>query len=134
MKITRRQFTATSTAGAAWLASSPDIVEAAGRPAGIRAGAAQRDITPPIGYEIQHYYRKSIGVHDPLFARCLYLEDETGNSVAIICTDLIRAKFDAFDQLREEIGEETGVKNSLISLQSFALVCSTGAAWSPSKR
>ena len=115
MKITRRQFTATSTAGAAWLASNPDIVEAADRHAGIRAGAAQRDITPPIGYEIQHYYRKSIGVHDPLFTRCLYLEDETGNSVAVICTDLIRAKFDACDQLREEIREETGVKNSLIS-------------------
>ncbi len=46
--------------------------------ADIRAGAARREVTPPVGYEIQHYYRKSIGVHDPLFARCLYLEDEQG--------------------------------------------------------
>ena len=49
---------------------------------GIKAGAAERDITPPVGLEIQHYYRKSIGIHEPLFARCLYLEDLQGNSVA----------------------------------------------------
>ena len=82
---------------------------------GIKAGAAQRDITPPIGYEITHYYRVSIGVHDPLFARCLYLEDGQGNSVAMICTDLITASFDACDHLREEIFKKTGIKNSLIA-------------------
>ena len=32
--------------------------------AGIKAGAAQRNITPPVGFEIQHYYRKSIGIPD----------------------------------------------------------------------
>ena len=40
----------------------------------IRAGTAQIEITPRVGLEIQHYYRISDGVHDPLFARCLYLE------------------------------------------------------------
>ena len=83
--------------------------------AGIRAGAAQRDITPPVGYEIQHYFRKSIGVHDPLFARCLYLEDDEGNSVAIICLDLILGDFKTCDELRKEIQEKTGIDNSLIN-------------------
>lgn len=83
--------------------------------AGIKAGAAQQDITPPIGFEIQHYYRKSIGVHDPLFARCLYLEDDSGNSVAVICVDLILGGFDACDELRQEIRKKTGVRTSLIA-------------------
>lgn len=32
--------------------------------AGIKASAAQRDITPPVGLEIQHYYRKSVEMLD----------------------------------------------------------------------
>ncbi len=70
---------------------------------GINAGAAQREITPSVGVEIQHYYRMSVGVHDPLFARCLYLEDDAGNSVAVVCLDLILGHFDTCDQLRTEI-------------------------------
>ncbi|MCH8215588.1 MAG: hypothetical protein IH892_02320 [Planctomycetes bacterium] len=83
--------------------------------ADIRAGAAQRDITPAAGLEIQHYFRTSVGVHDPLFARCLYLEDDAGNSVAIVCLDLIFGEFDACDQLREGIRMETGIPNTLIN-------------------
>ena len=83
--------------------------------AGIRAGAAQREITPPVGLEIQHYYRMSVGVHDPLFARCLYLESDAGNSVAIVCLDLILGQFDTCDQLREEIRKQTGIPHTLIN-------------------
>ena len=83
--------------------------------ASIKAGAAQRDITPPVGLEIQHYYRISTGVHDPLCARCLYLEDDEGNSVAIICLDLLSGGFDACDQLREVIRKQTDIKNCLIN-------------------
>ena len=83
--------------------------------ADIRAGAAQRDITPAAGLEIQHYFRTSVGVHDPLFARCLYLEDDAGNSVAIVCLDLIFGEFDACDQLRERIRMESGIPNTLIN-------------------
>ncbi len=82
---------------------------------GVRAGAAERDITPPIGLEIQHYFRESIGVYDPLFARCLYLEDDAGSSVAIVCLDLILGEFDACDSLREEIRARTGIETSLIN-------------------
>lgn len=83
--------------------------------AGIKAGAAQRDVTPPVGYEIQHYFRTSTGVHDPLIARCLYLEDGQSNSVAVICVDLILADFGTCDQLREEIRKQTGIQNALIT-------------------
>ena len=83
--------------------------------AGIKAGAAQQDITPPVGHEIQHYFRNSIGVHDPLFARCLYLQDDEGNSVAIVGIDLILADFDTCDRLREEIRKQTGIANTLLA-------------------
>ena len=83
--------------------------------AGIRAGAAEQEITPRAGLEIQHYFRKSIGVRDPLFARCLYLEDTTGNAVAIVGLDLIMASFETCDELRAEIREKCGVKNTLLN-------------------
>ena len=83
--------------------------------AGIRVGAAQRDITPPIGFEIQHYFRESIGVHDPLYARCLYLEDDADNNLAIVSLDLIYGGFDTCDQLRAEIREQVGVEHALVA-------------------
>ena len=83
--------------------------------AAIKAGAAQRDITPPVGLEIQHYFRQSIGVHDSLYARCLYLEDGEKNAVAIVSLDLIMGGFDTCDYLREEILKQTGIKESLIA-------------------
>ena len=86
--------------------------------AGIVAGAAERDITPPIG--IKRYHRRQVvfestGVHDPLFARCLYLEDTQGSSVAVISLDLIHITFEACDQLREQILQHTGIANSLFA-------------------
>ena len=83
--------------------------------AGVKAGAAQRDITPPVGTEIQHYFRISVGVHDPLFARCLYLEDEQDNQVAIVSLDLILGRFKACDELRDAIRKETGIKHTLLA-------------------
>jgi neutral ceramidase len=83
--------------------------------AGLRVGAAECDITPPVGYEIQHYYRHSIGVHDPLFTRCLYLEDDRGSSLVIISLDLIGAYYETCDELRSEIRREMGIDNALIN-------------------
>ena len=83
--------------------------------AGIRAGAAEKEITPAAGLEIQHYFRRSVGVRDPLFARCLYLEDEEGNAVAIVGLDLIMASFETCDQLRAEIRKKCGITHTLLN-------------------
>ena len=83
--------------------------------AGIRAGAAEQEITPATGLEIQHYFRKSIGIRDPLFARCLYLEDGAGNAVAVVGLDLIMASFETCDQLRAEIRKKCGVTHTLLN-------------------
>jgi len=79
------------------------------RPDGMRAGAAERDISPPVGMEILHYFRKNIGVHDPLFLRALVLEDAKGTSFALITVDLICAGFVASDELRDRVKKATGV-------------------------
>ena len=82
---------------------------------GLRAGAAEREITPPVGHQIQHYFRLSVGVHDPLFARCLYLEDAEKNSLVIICLDLIFGGFKTCDELRAEIKKQLGIENTLVN-------------------
>ncbi|HUS37804.1 MAG TPA: hypothetical protein VMX74_00045 [Pirellulales bacterium] len=75
---------------------------------GIHAGAAERDITPPVGIEI-HPDRPNIGVNDPLFLRTLVLQDAEGTSFALITADIICAGFVAMDELRSRVKRETGV-------------------------
>jgi len=89
--------------------SAPCCGQSVDREPGICAGAAQRDISPPVGMEITHYVRKNAGVHDPLFCRALVLEDAQGTSVALITVDLIGAGFAACDELRQRVKKETGV-------------------------
>ena len=79
------------------------------RAPGIHAGAAERDISPPVGLEILHPFRKNIGIHDPLFVRALVLEDAKGTSVAIITADMICAGFAACDELRDRVKKKAGV-------------------------
>jgi len=89
---------------------SVDVVGAEeSRKPGIYAGAAERDISPPIGMEIMHYFRKNVGVHDPIFLRAIVLEDAKGQSFALITADLICAGFAAVDELRERVKKKTGV-------------------------
>lgn len=77
--------------------------------AGMQAGAAERDISPPVGMEIMHYFRKNIGVYDPLFLRALVLKDDNDKTFALITADLICAGFAAVDELRARVKKETGV-------------------------
>ena len=56
-----------------------------------RAGAAKSDVTPPIGSRMYGYGARGVdvsqGVHDPLFAKAVVLDDgET--KVAIVTLDL----------------------------------------------
>ena len=81
----------------------------------MKAGAAERDITPPVGFVINHPPRESIGVHDPLFVRGLVLDDEAGTQVAIMCSDLIGTGFEVADGLRERIRNELGIEHVLLN-------------------
>jgi len=89
----------------------------------MKAGAAQRDITPPVGMPIDAPRRESVGVHDPLFMRALVLDDETpfdgaqgrGSAVAIVCFDLIGCGFEAAGAIRRAIREHTGIEHALLN-------------------
>jgi len=89
----------------------------------MKAGAAERDVTPAVGLPIAAPTRRSVGVHDPLFARGLVLEDEAprdgtgakGTSVAILCFDLIGSGFEVADQVRQAVREHTGIEHVLLN-------------------
>lgn len=58
---------------------------------GLEAGAARVEITPPLGTPLNGYYdrlgRGAVSVHDPVWARCLYLDDGS-TRLFWVCTDL----------------------------------------------
>lgn len=57
----------------------------------LKAGMAKADITPEKGLELAgypHYPRNNTGAHDPLYAACMYLEND-GEAVAMVTLDLL---------------------------------------------
>ncbi|HWB84676.1 MAG TPA: neutral/alkaline non-lysosomal ceramidase N-terminal domain-containing protein [Bryobacteraceae bacterium] len=76
----------------------------------LRVGRAAVDITPPVGVPMAGYYyvRVSEGVHDPLHAKALVLE-ENGVKAAMVALDLVGIPRKFVDAAREQIGKTTGV-------------------------
>src|SRR5215207_10120059 len=88
-------------------------------PSMLRIGASAIDITPPVGTALDGYGGRtdvSLGVHDPLFARCLYLDDGT-TQIAIVVCDLIGVGRGLVARARELIEERPGIahRNVLIA-------------------
>jgi neutral ceramidase len=81
----------------------------------MRAGAAEIDVTPPVGLEITHPVRANVGAHDPLFVKALVLQDAADEMLAIVCTDLIGTDFGPADELRKRIADELGIENVLLN-------------------
>jgi len=82
----------------------------------VKAAAAERDITPPVGVEIPHPSRPSIGVHDPIRLHVLVMEDAAGVRVAIVRFDLVRAIFDLTEALHETFRRQFGIDHLLINM------------------
>ncbi|MCD6361889.1 MAG: hypothetical protein J7M38_13615, partial [Armatimonadetes bacterium] len=84
----------------------------------VHAGAAQVEITPPVGTSLAGYFRDRVsdGVADPLFAHALVF-DSGGNRIALVSCDLICITRDTTDPARQLIAERTGIapENVLIS-------------------
>lgn len=85
----------------------------------MRIGAATIDITPPVGTALDGYGGRtdvSLAVHDPLYARALYLDDGT-TQVALVVCDLIGIGSFLAARARELIAERPGIppSNVLIS-------------------
>jgi len=80
----------------------------------MKVGFAELDVTPPVGCWLLGPVAKSTGVHDPLMARAMVLDD--GNKkVAILGIDLIGIGWELADELQTLIRREGGV--DLVLLQ-----------------
>ncbi len=74
----------------------------------MRAGVAEVDVTPPVGCWLLGCVAKSTGMHDPLMARALVLDDGA-KKIAILGIDLIGMGWELADELNGLIRAETGV-------------------------
>lgn len=75
-----------------------------------QAGAAQVDITPPLGTLINgdfitHYARF---IHDPLYAKALLLQ-QGGTTIALVIVDICAMPKDFLDAVKNRIQDETGL-------------------------
>jgi neutral ceramidase len=95
-------------------------------PAGLRAGAACLDITPPLGTRMPGYFheRRAAAVHDPLFVRSFALEREgqgrgCADALAVAVCDLIGVTRAYMDRAKERIAETVGLSPERV------LICCT---------
>lgn len=88
--------------------------------AAMRIGAATIDITPPVGTPLDGYGGRtdvSLGVHDPLYARALYLDDGTTQLALVVC-DLIGIGSFLAQRARELITERPGIAPSNVMISA----------------
>jgi hypothetical protein len=73
----------------------------------LEVGAAEIDITPPIGYRMAGYYneRRNTGVKDPLMAKALYFRQGDTTAVLVFC-DLIGVPAAVASKARVAIASE----------------------------
>lgn len=90
------------------------------------AGVAETDITPPIGYRVAGYFyeRISTGVHDPLKAKVVVLENGTNKAALVFC-DLVEMTLPVSVPARKEASVKTGIPISNI------LICATHSHTGP---
>jgi hypothetical protein len=77
----------------------------------LRVGASAIDITPPVGTALDGYGGRtdvSLGVHDPLFARCLFVDDGATQLAIVVC-DLIGVGRRLVARARELTAERPGI-------------------------
>ena len=77
----------------------------------LRAGTAVVDISPEKGIELAgypHHPRPNKGVHDPLHAACLTLDDGQ-TRLAMICMDIVSFQKPDTKKLRQEVTKLTGI-------------------------
>jgi len=85
--------------------------------AGLQAGVATVEITPPIGGMMAGYGDRALavstGVHDPLMAKALVLKDED-TAIAIVTMDLAGVPSKSVDALKKAIHEQTGIDQVML--------------------
>src|SRR6266487_3456544 len=75
----------------------------------LQTGAAEIDITPPVGFRMAGYFneRLSTGTHDPLKAKAFVLEDRK-EKIALVFCDLVGPSLNVTRQARTQAGGKIG--------------------------
>jgi neutral ceramidase len=84
----------------------------------LRVGTAKIDITPPPGIELSGYVLReqpSLGIHDPLYARAIVMEND-GRMIAIVSCDLLALGDDSVRAIRAIASKQTAMPPSHIML------------------
>lgn len=84
----------------------------------LKANMKRIDITPPKGLELAgypHYPRYNEGAHDPLYAACMYLENN-GQEVAMVTLDLLFFSKQHVKAVRKNVEERCGLKGQNIMI------------------
>src|SRR5438067_2287037 len=87
----------------------------------MRAGASEIDITPPVGLPMDGYMARvgvSQGIHDPLLAQVLVLDD-ANRRVALVALDVLAVGAAFADMLRRSLA------TLLTTNQNAVLVCAS---------
>ena len=76
----------------------------------VQAGAAEIDITPPVGFRMAGYFneRLSTGTHDPLKAKAIVFSDGKEKFALVFC-DLVGPSLNVTSQARAQAGKKIGV-------------------------
>lgn len=84
----------------------------------LKAGVTRADITPPQGLELAgypHYPRNNTGAHDPLYATCMYLENESA-AVAMLTLDLLFFSKKHVKEVRKRVEETLGLSGEHVMI------------------
>ena len=84
----------------------------------LKAGITRADITPTQGLELAgypHYPRNNTGAHDPLYATCMYLENEA-DAVAMITLDLLFFSKKHVKEVRRRVEETLGLSGKYVMI------------------
>lgn len=109
MKPRHRRFTLLGFLFVASVASAAEL----------RVGAAAVDITPPNGIAMAGYYsaRLSEGMHDPLHAKAIVLEQE-GEKAALVAVDLVTLARPTVEEARQLIAKSTGLRGEAVMISA----------------
>ena len=96
---------------------------------GIRAGAAQTAITPPVGVSLAGYFHNRVAktVRDDLFCRAVVFE-AFGVRIVLVSCDLISVGGDLVQQAKEAVNQRTGIPAANV------LICATHTHTGPETR
>lgn len=77
---------------------------------GVQAGAAEVDVTPPLGVRMAGGFQPvyAEGVHDPLYARAVVLDNEE-TRVAFVMVDVIGLSLDDVQKVREDVARHVDI-------------------------